>query len=141
MEKLFIKELAKRIRDEVKQTFGEDIKFSITKSHSTVVVSVMESKIPVYRDNFNNLLREFDDYQELSFDLQNQKQHIQYLKDNGYEQLNPYYLMENRNLSNKMKITLIRIKEIFNKCNYYEYYINFNIGKWNKPFKQLGGTQ
>lgn len=112
-------ETVKMIRTQLKKEFP-NVKLSVTKEHySTLVVSVMESDIDFNVDE--------------------------------HAQLNPFYIKEHWEHNPVAQEFLLKImnvietaheqKEITYDYDYGSvpnYYINLNIGKWDKPYKLRG---
>lgn len=112
------KEKAKEIRNELKKEFP-DFNFSVRiDGHISLNVSIMESPL-----DFSQAIKDY--------------------KMNGYVQLNHFHLE-----SYEHSETLKKIKAVCNKGNYDNsdiqtdyfdvgWYFHFEIGKWDRPYKQI----
>lgn len=113
------KELAARVRKELKETFGKDYKFSvINEHHSCLNISLMSSHL------------EFNFKEE---------------RDN-YSQLNHFYLQDSNVLVNQeQKDFFKKVNAIANDGNFDKsdsmtdyfhvgWYVHLSIGKWDKPY-------
>lgn len=138
------KEIVKEVR-ELEKDFGK-FKLSITTSYNTISISLMEAKFDVFinEEELKKLI------ESKPIGLLRKKCLIERLKkasEDGNSQLNPYYLDEEEILSNKCKELLLAIRKIESKYHYdnsdamrdyfdTNYYPEYAIGKWNKPFKK-----
>ncbi|MEY2703525.1 MAG: Sinorhizobium phage phiM7 [Bacteroidota bacterium] len=110
-------EHAAKIRKNLKEAFP-GFKFSITKHHhSSICVSILESPLDFSKDFEKN--------------------------ESGYIQLNQYYL-DRYSHSDILK----QMYNIINKGNFNDsdiqtdyfhvgFFVHFNIGQWNRPYKQI----
>lgn len=111
------KEIAKEIRQELKKEFPK-FKFSVTSDYNSITVTLMEGPVSPFAN----------DDQE------------------GYEQLNHYYLEDDLRLKEGARKMLQKVNQIANRENYDNsdhmtdyfdvgFYFNLHIGKWDRPFK------
>ena len=109
-------ETTKAIRKEIKKSFP-NMKFSVTtENHSTVRVALLESKIEMHKDHFT-----VNEY---------------YLQEEENKEIIPVFekVLEIIN-SHKKQRTITVDGDYGNVPNFY---INLSVGKWNKPYKQVG---
>ena len=109
-----------QVRKEIKEAFGKEFKFSVTRqNHSSIDVALMSSPF--------------------EFDFKSD-----YAKENKYDQLNHLYL-DNEGFTQEQidmfkKVTEIGMRGNFDKSDsmtdYFHvgWYFHLAIGKWNKPY-------
>lgn len=153
------KEIAKRIRDQLKQEF-KGCKFSVRtelySGGSSIHVNLMESDFKVIRD--------FKDISERAiFQCESRrytKEQIEQMQKKRYHQLGCHFYedYDPDNWSNGVFLTeqgynlFQRVQQIMNQYNYdnsdsmtdyfdVNFYGHINIGKWDENYKQIGGTK
>ena len=110
------KEIAKRIRNELKTQFP-NCKFSVTKTINSISVALMQTDFKIVKQEKN--------YRNISFDYAFLKESI-FLTDKAKELLQTAFsLLESYNFDNSDSMT-----DSFH-LNFYSY---LRIGKWDKPF-------
>lgn len=124
---------------EINKKFGMKATLSGTNSYS-MKLTVTEGSIN-FIDNYCNHIqynpRMFDDEKKLT---------INYVQENRYIQVNPYWFHEH--FTDKALEYLTEIKAMMNEGNhdnsdvqtdYFDvgWYIDINIGKWDKPYKLI----
>lgn len=149
------KEIAKRIREQVKQEFPA-CKFSVITEYysmgSSIHISLMKANVKVTKD-FSEIPQEA--ILRHTYQFRTAKQ-LEEMQNETYHQLNPHQLRGEFNpvewcngvfLTQKGHNLLKRVVEISDQYNFDEsdpqtdyfcvnYYLHLNLGKWNKPFIQ-----
>jgi len=158
--RLGTKEIARRIRQQLKQEF-KGCKFSVRISRysmgSSITVSLMKSDIQIKKD-FDNLSK-----YSLAFYLDNHytPEKLRNLQEETYHQLNEYILKQKYNpdhwcngvfLTAEGHSFLKRVVEIADQYNYNDsdsmtdyYSVNFafhlSLGKWDKAFMDAQNSE
>lgn len=122
------KEIGKLCKEHIKKNW-KGCKVSITTDHNEINVDLMEAPFTFYN----------------MFEVHNFSDGTKRALSKGYMQVNHYYINEDERLSPKAAEFFKDIKQFLTNYNYVDqeqltdyyncnFYINFNIGKWNKPF-------
>ena len=149
------KEIAKRIREELKHEFKSSV-FSVTKEngHNHITVALMQSTI--------NIIAAFEDIPEMAkFRITEEQRYrlsqIEEMQKAGHHQLNENQYRDVYNpafWNNGVFLTeagynlFKRVVEIIQQYNYdnsdiqtdyfdVNFYLSLSIGKWDKPFIQI----
>jgi len=147
------KEIAKRIREQLKREFPR-CKFSVVTEYysmgSSIHISLMKANFKVKQD-----FSEIPEQAVLRFtDQLRTKKQLEEMQKENYHQLNQYQLRTEHNpsewcngvfLTEKGHDLLKRVVEISDQYHFDEsdiqtdyfnvnYYLHLNLGKWNKPF-------
>ena len=149
------KEIAKRIREQLKQFKG--CKFSVTMERfsmgSSITVALMESNIKVIR-NFEDMSENALHYIGSGYTIEN----IRDRQKEGYHQLGRYNLRDDYNINfwcngvflteagHKLLNKVIKIADQYNyddsepQTDYYDVNFSFymSLGRWDKPYKDGG---
>lgn len=103
-------EEVKEIREEIKQAFPKNFKFSVSREHSSVVnVALMESPL-IFKSNSQTSSKQLSVY--------NHKAIFKIIND----------IVNRKNFNNS---------DLMTDYHHVGYYSNITLGKWDKPYKTI----
>lgn len=142
------KDIAKWIREQLKTKF-KSFKFSVSierySGGSSITINVMQSPIKLFKDisevSENEVLRLMNARNDTREEV---LKFISYNLNEEHQQINQYYINDNKFLTDEGKSFFKQVLEIANKHNwdkgdvmtdYFDvnYYLYLNVGKYDKP--------
>ena len=147
--KLSLKEIAKIVRGILKKEFPL-CKFSVRTEHYSMGQSLYLSLMSGPFDPFVNVFPIKHLHPE-SWLRENQHNNLNSCRNNGYSQLNQYYLDDDHTLTSTSREILKKAYNTIKNYNYNDsdgmidyfdtnFYVHLDVGKWDKPFVNTMGV-
>ncbi len=138
------KDEVKQVRESLKKAFGKRFKFSVIRRDAMCVcVSIMEGDI----ENWADHIAHNEDYSLLDAHQIQSRKYVRESIRRGHHQINEFYISENwKGEGRKVLEKILECCQVgegmYNRnagdmgADYpdYTYFIEINIGKWNKPY-------